>query len=45
MGISSPSTLTTPASSEEASGESEEDDSYWNIVYDAIVWIDAFTVF
>jgi hypothetical protein len=39
-------TSTTTASPEEGSGSGEEpkqDDNYWNIVYEAIVWIDAFT--
>ena len=44
MGISSPTTTTTE-SSEEGSGSGDSDgNGYWSIVYDAIVWIDAFTV-
>lgn len=43
MGISSPTTTTTE-SSEEGSGSGDSDgNGYWSIVYDAIVWIDAFT--
>jgi len=42
---SSVKTTTTEASTEEGSGNGgdSEDDNYWNIVYEAIVWIDAFT--
>ena len=46
MGISSPTTTTTE-SSEEGSGSGSGDsdgNGMWSIVYDAIVWIDAFTV-
>ena len=46
MGVSSPTTTTTTTeSSEEGSGSGDSDgNGYWSIVYDAIVWIDAFTV-
>ena len=45
-GSSSPTTTTTTESSEEGSGSSDSDGSNygWSLVYDAIVWIDAFTV-
>ena len=46
MGFTSTLKSTTTASPEEGSGNTtdSEDDNYWNVVYEAIVWIDAFTV-
>ena len=43
----STTTTTTTASPEEGSGGGDTDDkneAYWNVVYEAIVWIDALTV-
>ena len=44
MGISSPTTTTTESSEEGSGSGDSEGNGYWSIVYDAIVWIDAFTV-
>ena len=46
LGFTSTLKSTTTASPEEGSGNTadSEDDNYWNVVYEAIVWIDAFTV-
>jgi len=45
LGFTSTLKSTTTASPEEGSGNTadSEDDNYWNVVYEAIVWIDAFT--
>lgn len=43
MGISSPTTTTTESSEEGSGSGDSEGNGYWSIVYDAIVWIDAFT--